>query len=56
MTHFWQLIVPGKDKRKDKNRAFCRSALCFGTKPLLFLILKGKGMGIVIFFFLKVKE
>lgn len=41
-THFWQLIVPEKDKRKDEKRAFCRSSLHFGTKPLLFLILRIK--------------
>lgn len=49
VTHFWQLTVPGKDKRKDKKRAFCRNSGHFETKPLLFLILKGKRMGMVIF-------
>lgn len=54
-TYFWQLIVPGKDKRKDEKRAFCRSSRHFGTKPLLFLILRKK-RGLGSSDFLKVKE
>lgn len=41
-THFWQLIVPRKDKRKEEQRALCRSSHHSRTKPLFFLILREK--------------
>lgn len=42
VTHFWHLVVPGKDEREDEKAAFCRRARHFRTKPLLFLILTEK--------------
>ena len=48
VTHFWQLIVPGKDKRGNEKTAFCGSAHHFQTK-LLSHSHRKEGMGVATF-------
>lgn len=38
VTHFWQLIVPGRDKRQMRKEHIVRGSHHLRTKPLLFSI------------------